>query len=161
MQYRKPRKAKRDTKHLDHAIKVAQALDMRRRGHSYDEIAKELKIYDKSLARRMVLTAIANIPREASYEVLELEIARLDRMLAGLSAGAESGDLESVDRALKIQVRRAALMGLDCPKKTEVTGANGGPIEMVTAADRIRSRLGRLANSGGEGSGNPEPGANT
>lgn len=37
--------------------------------------------------------------------------------------------LAAIDRLLKIEERRAKLLGLDAPKKTELTGADGGPVE--------------------------------
>ncbi len=40
-----------------------------------------------------------------------------------------SAKFTSMDKMLKIMERRASLLGLDAPKRKEVTGANGKPIE--------------------------------
>ncbi len=36
--------------------------------------------------------------------------------------------LKCIDRLIRIQERRAALNGLDAPKKLEASGPNGGPL---------------------------------
>lgn len=49
-----------------------------------------------------------------------MEVERLDALLLGIWANARSGIPEYVDRALKIIARRAALLGLDAPKQSNV-----------------------------------------
>ncbi len=44
---------------------------------------------------------------------LEMELARLDDILHSISPGVQDGDLQAVDRALKVSMRRARLLGLD------------------------------------------------
>ena len=51
-----------------------------------------------------------------------LENRRLDRLQAGLSANAESGNTFAVGAVLQVMSRRAKLNGLDMPIKIEVEG---------------------------------------
>jgi transcriptional regulator len=128
--------AKRDAAAAQQAEKQAEALALRRAGLSYREIADRLGYHDCSGARKLVQTAIAEIIEEPAKEVLALEIQRLDAMVAAMWPGAvEARDPEMLDRVLKIMDRRAKYLGLDAPKKTEMSGPDGGPIEMTSLSD--------------------------
>jgi hypothetical protein len=73
-------------------------------------------------------------------ELRDLQDERLNRMLAGLWNQAAGGDYGAVDRVLKIMERQARLHGLDAPTRTEVTGADGAPMQvqhgLVTESER-------------------------
>lgn len=94
------------------AEKRKQALDLRRAGWSFDEIAAEVGYANKGSAHRAVKQGIADITRESASELLELELSRLDDLFSGLYESARNGDNFSVDRALKIMDQRARLLGL-------------------------------------------------
>ena len=61
----------------------------------------------------------------------DLEAARLDAMLLPLWRRVQQGDERAVDRALKIMERRARLLGLDAPSKSEQSGSDGEPLKIV------------------------------
>ncbi len=70
-------------------------------------------------------------------ELRAIEIARLDRMLQAVWKAAAGGDLQSVDRVLRISERRARLLGLDAPVKiaqTDPTGDQTYGVLVVPAA---------------------------
>ena len=69
--------------------------------------------------------------REPADEVRDLEVARLDAMLLPLWRRVQQGDERAVDRALKIMERRARLLGLDAPSKSEQSGSDGEPLKIV------------------------------
>jgi len=65
-------------------------------------------------------------------------VERLDQMLLALGPMLRTNQREgrmanlgAIDRALKIMERRAKLLGLDAPVRQEVTGADGGALEIV------------------------------
>lgn len=123
---RKPRDVK--TEHRD-----AQALELRKAGASYDQIARQLGFAQKSGAHHSVMRALkASIAMRnaAAEDVLEIELQRLDEMLLGLWSEARKGRWLAVDRVLKIMERRSAFLGLDAPKRSEISGADGGPIQI-------------------------------
>ena len=94
------------------------ALELRLKGHDYVSIGTALGITAEG-ARVAVRRAMAEIRTEAAetaIEVREQEAARLDRML-------------------RVQDRRAKLLGLDL-QRVELTGAGGGPIE-IAAIQRV------------------------
>lgn len=122
--------AKRDMRAADTQEKRNQALDLRRRGLNYREIAKALAC-SLANAHKLVETAIAQIPIEAAEQVRQLELARLDKMLEGLNDSANTGDPRAVLAVVKIMERRAKYLGLDAPQQHEHAGKGGGPITVT------------------------------
>jgi hypothetical protein len=104
------------------AEKQRDALELRKAGATYDQIAKTLGYADRSGAQRLVRDAFARITRETSEEVLTLELERLDAMLLALWPKAKKGEAHSVDRVLRIMERRSRYQGLDAPAPVQVTG---------------------------------------
>ena len=99
------------------------AVEMRTRGHTYQQIADACGV-SMSAAYKAVCTYLEQtraIAREAAEEVRRLELDRLDRMLAAFGPRAEDGDAAAADRVLRIQERRARLLGLDAPAETRST----------------------------------------
>lgn len=94
------------------AQKRKQALDLRRAGWSFEDIAAEVGYANKGTAHKAVKQAIADITRESAKELLELELTRLDDLMAGAYEQARNGDLFAVDRVLKIIDQRAKFLGL-------------------------------------------------
>lgn len=109
-----------------------KALNLRKAGFTYPQIAQILGLKDEGAAFRVVRTSLREIAKEASKDIVELETQRLDAMLSGIYDAATSGDLRAIDRAIRISERRSALLGLDAPKKTEATlGAGDAPLPIV------------------------------
>lgn len=103
------------------------ALVLRKSGASYKEISEKVGCSIKQ-ATTYVKKAIeehnANNAEVAS-DIINLELSRLDQMLMAISTQVKQGHLGSIDRALKIQERRAKLLGLDKPAKFAQTDAEG------------------------------------
>jgi hypothetical protein len=122
--------------------RARDALALRLRGHTYADIGDQLGVTLEG-ARQAVQRGMAEIrtqTAETAVEVREQEAARLDRMLVRLERMADQADdattaLAIQDRLLKIQDRRARLLGLDL-QRLELTGANGGPIQ-IAAIQRV------------------------
>jgi DNA-binding CsgD family transcriptional regulator len=56
-----------------------------------------------------------------SYEAhVSEEIAKLDQLDAALADGIRRGDWKAIDTSIRLRDRKARLMGLDMPQKTEV-----------------------------------------
>lgn len=77
-------------------------------------------------------------------DLREVENARLDRLLfVAYRQAVKDGNLAAIDRALRIMERRARLLGLDRPVRTEVTGADGAAIEITNVAlDELEALIG-------------------
>lgn len=81
---------------------------------------------------RLVRSVIESAPLETPDELRRLEAARLDEMLASVAEGILAGDLNAVAAALRIQERRARLLGLDL--KGGDAGGAGKPRIIEAAA---------------------------
>lgn len=95
--------------------KDAKALELRKSGVTFEQIANHLGYASKGKAHDGVMRAIREITREPAQELLELELSRLDAMLGGLWVAARSGDVFAIDRVLSIMDRRARYLGLNNP----------------------------------------------
>ena len=80
-------------------------------------------------ASKAIHAAMKRTLRENCDELRELEELRLDDMLLAIANHVKAGNLTAIDRALKIQARRAALRGLDMPAKVELGGE--GKVELI------------------------------
>jgi hypothetical protein len=108
----------------------ALALEMRKFGYSYEQIAEHFETTPAS-ARGLVKAAMSNAIQEPAQEVIDLEIARLDQLYGAAAAAVAGGDTDAITKCLAIMQRRAKLKGLDAPEKKELTGKGGGPIELA------------------------------
>lgn len=67
-------------------------------------------------------------------ELRQLEADRLDRLFfVAYKKAVRDQDLQAIDRTLRIMERRARLLGLDMPARTELSGPDGGPVQAENA----------------------------
>lgn len=115
----------------------ARALELHLAGANYDKIAEMVGYASKGSAHKAVQEALnSEAPSPNSAEELQTELARLDALLAGLWQRARRGEVQAVDRVLKIGERRAALLTLD-------TAGSSGPAEGTGLSEferRLRDR---------------------
>ena len=102
---------------IDAAERQRTALELRKAGASYDQIADKLDV-SKSMAAKVVRTALKSIIKEPAEEVRDMEVARLDAALFAIWSQVKQGNHGAIDRFIKIQDRRAAYLGLDAPKES-------------------------------------------
>jgi hypothetical protein len=108
-----------------------QALELRKGGASYLEIGAALGV-TKQRAYTVVISAmdeLGTITREGAAQVKQMELERLNSM--HMSLWPQRKNPRVVDTLLRIQERRARLLGLDAPTKTALTDADGGSVQFV------------------------------
>lgn len=132
---------------LKGAERDREACRLRSRRMTYQQISDALGYGAAANAHRAVRKTLAAIPRDAAEELVQLELDQLDMLTDAVlrvletehytvSQGRliylhedappladDSPVLSAVDRLLKIQERRARLLGLDQPSKATVTHA--------------------------------------
>jgi|TARA_Y100000310_G_C20604656_1_gene774876 hypothetical protein len=99
-----------------------QAVELRKAGATTKQIANQLGYASPAGAYKAImreLEATANAQSEGTEAVRQLEIQRLDQMLFPIWQQVISGDVQAITTALRIQERRANLLGLDAPKQIE------------------------------------------
>ena len=115
-------KSKMAPQKLTAAQRRHQALQRRIGGWTFQAIGDELGI-TRQAAHGLVVTALKDLNEktmESASELQRLELERLDVMNSAIWGAVLKGDVGAIDRAIRIQARRAALMGLDSPSKHEI-----------------------------------------
>jgi hypothetical protein len=142
------------------AERDAQACHLRARGNSYATIAREMGFADGSAAYKSVQRGLKAIVAEPAEEVRRIELIRLDGIwqaaqavleanhfvisegrvvrLAGAPLMDDAPVLAAIDRLIKVQERRAKLLGLDAPVKREITISDGVDAEIRNLAEQLR-----------------------
>jgi hypothetical protein len=130
-----------------------RALDLRRAGWMYHEIGAEIGV-SKTRAYEYVREALEDLAKHAHEKASEIRatmLLRLDRetqlLMAALEDATDDKKPRIVDSLLRIDQRRAELLGLDAPKSLQVAGPTGGPIQVdvTDIRDRIAGRIAGLA----------------
>lgn len=133
---------------LEGAERDREAVRLRSRGRTYQQISDELGYGGAGTAHRAVKKTLAEVTRDAAEEHIAIQLERLDMMYQSVldvlerqhytvSQGRliylhedappledDSPILAAVDRLVKIEERRSKLLGLDAPAKTTVTHAS-------------------------------------
>lgn len=102
-------------------VRKKEALELRREGKSYPEIAKELGCVT-SAAHKMVQRALEKWTEECKEEAEQtkaIELQRLDELVERYHTQAKLGDIKAGEFVLKLMERRAKLLGLDAAVKVE------------------------------------------
>ena len=123
------------------ADRALQAYEMRKQGHTYQQIGDALGITAQG-AFMIVNRRLKHINAELAEDVEEmrrLEVERLDRMLVCLDEKILDGDVQAVDKALKVGERRARLLGLDAPQKVAPTDPSGDNPYQGASVEELRA----------------------
>lgn len=100
--------------------KQRRALELRKAGATFEQIADSLGYQYPSAAAKAVKTAMKAIIKEPAEEVRDMEVARCDAMLFAIWSQVKAGNHGAIDRALRIQERRASYLGLDAPRDSNL-----------------------------------------
>ena len=77
------------------------------------------KAYSKALRRECAL---------AVEEHRQMDTARCEEMILSLQPGLRRGDPKTVEAAIKVLGHKSKLLGLEAPKRMEMTGKDNGPL---------------------------------
>lgn len=114
-----------DRRKLTAAQRRARVVELRMAGHTWQTIADQVGYANKGTAYKAWQQALREITREPAEELRQLELDRLDRMLAAVWPNAINptiGDLQyrAIDRVLAIETARNRLLGLAAPTRIMV-----------------------------------------
>lgn len=136
-----------DPTNLDASQRAREALELRRRGKQWAEIADELGYADRASAYNAAKRLLDRTEFEAVEEYRAIEADRLDEahriQAEALEQLAKSRALDAIPPAVsalvKISDRRSKLLGLDAPTRVDV--AHSGEDFAATAA-RLMKEIG-------------------
>ncbi len=123
---------------VEAAERQTQALELRKRGKTFQDIADYLGYATAQGAYAAVEAALKRTQQQPADSVRQLEIERLDKLLDGLWDQATLGKELKVDRVLAIMDRRAKYLGLDKPVKFSPTDADGNSLDLAMLVVRAR-----------------------
>lgn len=103
-------------------VRQGEALRLRLMGKSYQAIADEMGYANASGAANAVKRALDRTVREPADELRQMAVQRLDAMLEPLWRRIANGDPRAVEVAIKLEERRAKLLGLDAPEQVQQQG---------------------------------------
>jgi hypothetical protein len=139
----------------------ASALELRKAGVSFPQIARRLGYSGPGAAFKAVQSALDATLREPAESLRTLEAERLDRLMLGVWQRATAGDAKAVDNVLKIMDRRARLLGLDAPRKVAPTTPDGNGSSAAGlppgAAEKIGALIGTALARRDQDADPPEP----
>lgn len=133
--------------------RLETALLLRQGGASFRAIAAALGCSPRA-AYKLVGRALAVLSTEAKAEqerARDLTLLRLDRAVLALWEDVEKGDVKAIRELVRIETRRAKLLGLDMPTKVALTDLTGQLDARTHAAEfdelneLIRIGLARMA----------------
>jgi hypothetical protein len=127
--------------------KQLAALEYRKLGYTYAQIAEVLGYAGKQGAYEAIQSALTRVIRDPAEDVIRLDLTRLDALFIKPYQDALNGDLAALSACLVIMARRARLLGLDAPIKKQMSGPSGAAItavvhhmteaDMCAAAERL------------------------
>jgi hypothetical protein len=120
-----------------------EVVKLRRGGLTWDMIADRTGYASASAAHAAYQRAARRIVQEDIEAIRRVEAERLDMAQMAIWGSVLSGNIPAVTALIRIQERRAKLLGLDQPirQQIEVTNYDGDTI------DREVARLAELLNS--------------
>jgi hypothetical protein len=106
-------------------------MEMRREGLPFHEIARRLGWADASSAQKAVRHVLQETMQPVAAEVRAEELSKLDFYESKIAKQVAKGSLKAIALALKIQERRARLLGLDAP--VQIDAPPGASVSFVVA----------------------------
>ena len=120
LQGRKTRASKRQS--IAVRQRGQQAISLRMAGATVKQIADQLGYASEAGAYKAIMRELEQTAQdmsESTEAVRQLELKRLDQMQFPIWPSVIAGDQGAIGTALRIQERRASLLGLDAPKQIE------------------------------------------
>jgi len=104
-------------------VRAQKALELRIAGGTYRQIAQELGV-SHTVIFENVLWALEERAEERgklSDQLVQMELERLEKMTLSLWPRVRNGDEKAINTLVRVMDRRAKLLGLDKPVKTDLT----------------------------------------
>lgn len=123
-----------------------RAWELRLAGLTQQQIGTKLGI-SQSLVSRMLARARADATtatHEIASNATTEQVARLDRMLTALWEKVRNGNERAVDTVLRIEERRAKLLGLDAATRKEIDITSAGSQVRFDVRIPVVERIGEL-----------------
>lgn len=113
-----------------------QVLELVKAGHDFRTIANQLGYSGPSGAHKAFKSAMQATIQPAANEMRMVQLERLNQLWKTIYPRMVKGELQAIDRGVKLLGEIAELMGLNAPKEVKVQH------EMAAMANRVATDLG-------------------
>ena len=140
-------------------LKALEAYRMHCEGFTFEEIASKIGYAGPQGAQAAYRKGVRLTIGDTVEVEKSLDLSRIEIMMKALMRSAKHGQAEAVDRMVKLQARKAALLGLDSPVKLAPTNPDGTePYQSLTDSERAartaaiyeRARQARAGSAAGD-----------
>jgi hypothetical protein len=133
MAVRPPTKKKKavTAKRIQAVENQRRALELRKSGATYDQIAQVIGYSDASGASKAVQRALQAVIQEPAKEVLTINMERLNHMLLTVWPKINAGDERAIDTGLRIMDKIDRLMGTEQAQQIEHKHVHAGAVLVV------------------------------
>ena len=104
--------------------RARKAMELRKAGASYSQIAQQCGYSSPSGAYQAVKRVMARIEQESTNELRKTQYERLNQMLLVMWPRIQSGDEAAISTGLRIMDKMDRLMGTEAPTKVETTSTS-------------------------------------
>ena len=136
------------------------ALQLHIEGNTFEAIGQKLGV-TRQRAHQLVSKQLAETAAERKSlagSALDTDLERLDFVLRSLAPRIERGDDKAAQAYIRALDRRAKLLGLDAPSRSEVSGPGGAPIAHEIASTETAALHARLAAAAARATRGADPG---
>lgn len=154
---------------LQHAERVRQAIEFRKAGMTWPQIATEVGYASAQTASHAVKSYLDDLPQEAAVDLRRINIERLNYILTKCWPGVMAGDIDMMREARATIAHLDRLMGTEAPQQLEVNENTSNTVVVIgVSRDEYIEGLKRMAGiqddlppapktNGTNGSGNGKP----
>jgi len=111
--------SKSSPRRIEARERSARALELRKQGYTFEQIASALGYRGRQGAFESVMSALREEIREPAAELRSLDLERMDALWRAQYPAAVAGDVVALNACLRILERRAKLLGLDAKEMPE------------------------------------------
>jgi hypothetical protein len=87
---------------------IAEAVDYKLQGHSYEQIAEQMKI-TAAFAMELVTAGLITMVRDDPIQRLLIDLQRIDQMLAAVYPATATGDTFAIQTTISLRKEREAV----------------------------------------------------
>jgi hypothetical protein len=128
---------------IESAERTAKAIELRKSGATFKMIGDHFGMSAQS-AHEMVMKGLKATLAEPAAELRALAVERLDHMLAAIWPAATKGDLQAQAGVLRLEERRAKLLGLDARQQiADVPDLSDAKLTLLEKWNKMAERMKR------------------
>jgi hypothetical protein len=131
--------------------RIARAVALRRQGLTFQVIADTLGYSNRTAAYTAVRNYMVALGKPDAEYMREEEADRLDAALLAIWPRIRQGNLDAIDRMIRLMERRSRFFGLDAPTRVAPTNPGGdepyAPLSVDEAVARFSAMIAAGASS--------------